>query len=54
MKKYLNMKKHLIREILMSIAIGILATFLPVWEWTNGLDRILVAAVISLILIGNL
>lgn len=48
------MKKYRKREILMSIAIGILLTFLPVWEWTNGLDRILTATVISLILIGNL
>mgnify|MGYP007064900542 FL=1 len=48
------MKKYRKREILMSIVIGILSTFLPIWEWTNGLDRILAAAVISLILIGNL
>jgi hypothetical protein len=48
------MKKYRKREILMSIAIGILSTFLPVWEWTNGLDRILTVAVISLLLIGNL
>nr|DAZ41999.1 MAG TPA: hypothetical protein [Caudoviricetes sp.] len=48
------MKKYRKREVLMSIVIGILSTFLPVWEWTNGLDRILTAAVISLILIGNL
>lgn len=48
------MKKYRKREILMSIAIGILLTFLPIWKWTNGLDRILTAAVISLILIGNL
>lgn len=48
------MKKYRKREILMSIVIGILSTFLPAWEWTNGLDRILAATVISLILIGNL
>lgn len=48
------MKKNRKQEILMSIAIGILLTFLPIWEWTNGLDRILSAIVISLILIGNL
>nr|DAH82674.1 MAG TPA: hypothetical protein [Caudoviricetes sp.] len=48
------MKKYRKREVLMSIVIGILSTFLPVWEWTNGLDQILTATVISLILIGNL
>lgn len=48
------MNKSRVREILMAITIGILVTFLPIWEWTNGLDRILAAAVISLILIGNL
>lgn len=48
------MKQYRKREILMSIVIGILSTFLPVWEWTDGLDRILAAAIISLILIGNL
>lgn len=48
------MNKVHVREILMAITIGILATFLPCWEWTNGLDRILAAATISLILIGNL
>lgn len=48
------MNKVRVREVLMAITIGILVTFLPCWEWTNGLDRILTVAVISLILIGNL
>ena len=48
------MKKYRKQEILMSIAIGILLTFLPIWKWANGLDRILTATVMSLILIGNL
>lgn len=43
-----------VREILMAITIGILATFLPCWEWSGALDRIMAAATISLILIGNL
>ena len=48
------MNKVRIREILMAIAIGILMTFLPCWEWSGTLDKIMAAAVISLILIGNL
>lgn len=43
-----------VREILMAITIGILATFLPCWEWSGALDRIMAAVTISLILIGNL
>lgn len=48
------MNKARVREILMAIAIGILMTFLPCWEWSGTLDRIMASAVISLILIGNL
>lgn len=48
------MKKKYAKEVLMSIAIGILLTFLPVWEWSGSLDRIMAATVMSLILIGNL
>lgn len=48
------MNKVRIREVLMAITIGILATFLPCWEWSGTLDRIMAAVVISLILIGNL
>ena len=48
------MNKVRIREVLMAIAIGILMTFLPCWEWSGKLDRIMAAAVMSLILIGNL
>lgn len=48
------MNKVRVREILMAITIGILATFLPCWEWSGALDRIMAAAVMSLILIGNL
>lgn len=43
-----------VREILMAITIGILATFLPCWDWSGALDRIMAAVVMSLILIGNL
>lgn len=48
------MNKVRIREVLMAIAIGILVTFLPCWDWSGALDRILTAMVMSLILIGNL
>lgn len=48
------MNKVRVREILMAITIGILVTFLPCWEWSGVLDRIMVAVVMSLILIGNL
>ncbi|WP_181992140.1 hypothetical protein [Blautia obeum] len=48
------MKKEYFREILMCVAIGTLATFLPCWDWTGALDRIMAAAVMSLVLIGNL
>lgn len=48
------MNKVRAREILMAITIGILATFLPCWEWSGTLDRIMAAVVMSLILIGNL
>ena len=48
------MNKVRVREILMAITIGILATFLPCWEWSGVLDRIMAAAGMSLILIGNL
>lgn len=48
------MNKVRVREVLMAITIGILATFLPCWEWSGALDRIMAATVMSLILIGNL
>ena len=48
------MNKIRVREVLMAVAIGILATFLPCWEWSGALDRILTGMVMSLILIGNL
>lgn len=48
------MNKIRVKEVLMAVAIGILATFLPCWEWSGALDRILTAMVMSLILIGNL
>lgn len=48
------MNKVRVREVLMAIAIGILLTFLPVWEWSGTLDRVLAATVMSLILVGNL
>jgi hypothetical protein len=48
------MNKVRVREVLMAIAIGILMTFLPCWEWSGALDRIMAAAVMSLVLIGNL
>lgn len=48
------MNKIRVREVLMAVAIGILVTFLPCWEWSGVLDRILAAVVMSLILIGNL
>ena len=48
------MNKVRVREVLMAIAIGILVTFLPCWDWSGVLDRIMAAVVMSLILIGNL
>ena len=48
------MNKVRVRAILMAITIGILVTFLPCWEWSGVLDRIMAAVVMSLILIGNL
>lgn len=48
------MNKVRIREVLMAITIGILVTFLPCWEWSGTLDRIMTAVVMSLIPIGNL
>lgn len=48
------MNKARVREILMAITIGILATFLPIWEWSGELDRIMASIVISMILIWNL
>lgn len=48
------MNKIRAREVLMTVAIGILVTFLPCWEWSGVLDRILAAVAMSLILIGNL
>lgn len=48
------MNKVRVMEILMAITIGILVTFLPCWEWSGVLDRIMAAVVMSLILIGNL
>ena len=48
------MNKVRVREVLMAITIGILMTFLPCWEWPGALDRIMAAAVMSLVLIGNL
>lgn len=48
------MNKVRVKEVLMAIAIGILVTFLPCWDWSGTLDRIMAAVVMSLILIGNL
>lgn len=48
------MNKVRVREALMAVAIGILMTFLPCWNWSGVIDRILAAAAISLVLIGNL
>lgn len=48
------MNKVRVKEVLMAIAIGILVTFLPCWDWSGALDRIMAAVVMSLILIGNL
>ena len=48
------MNKVRIREVLMAIAIGVLLTFLPIWEFRGCLDRVLAATVMSLILVGNL
>ena len=48
------MNKVRVKEVLMVIAIGILVTFLPCWDWSGTLDRIMAAVVMSLILIGNL
>lgn len=48
------MNKIRVREVLMAIAIGILVTFLPCWEWSGIADRVLSAAAMSMILVGNL
>ena len=48
------MNKVRVREVLMAIAIGILLTFLPCWDWSGILDRVMAATVMSLILVGNL
>ena len=48
------MNKVRVKEVLMAIAIGILVTFLPCWDWSGALDRIMAAVDMSLILIGNL
>ena len=47
------MKKNS-KIVLLSIAVGILLTFLPCWFWGGFVDRFLAAIVISVLIIGSI
>ena len=42
-------EEHMKRNLILSIVIGILATYLPFWEWTDTFTQISGAVVIAML-----
>ena len=42
-------KKHMKRDLILSIIIGALATYLPFWEWSNTFTQISGTVVIAML-----
>ena len=48
-RTYMERKKHMKRDLILSIIIGALTTYLPFWEWSNTFTQISGTVVIAML-----